>query len=291
MGLERTLLFRLATNEPFERAVRSVPGGEAAARRAASRYVATTGRSEAVATAHTLVEQGHGVSVDFFGERVVDPHEADRVVDEFLALAAEIPRSDGTVWLSVDITHLALDAGSGAAADRLARIVEAVPAGARVQVGAEDAERTDAVLAVVTDVAERGLADRLGATLQATLHRSPQDVAALAGTGVHVRLVKGAYVERTGAHPYGEATDLAYLRLATDLAEREIPWSMATHDPLLREALLRLVGPVTVEQLLGVRPRDLEELHRRGVGTRVYVPYGEHWFRYWMRRVAESRGA
>ena len=65
---------------------------------------------------------------------------------------------------------------------------------------------------------------------------------------------------------------------------------MATHDARLREALLLAHEPVTVEQLLGVRPESLAELQGRGVPTRVYLPYGPEWFRYWMRRVAESRG-
>ncbi len=175
--------------------------------------------------------------------------------------------------------------------DRLAAIAAALPSGRRMQVGAEDAARTDAVLKCVMDVAGRGRADRLGATVQANLLRSPEDADALIEAGVHVRLVKGAYVEASGAHPYGEATDVAYLRLGFRLAERSATWSMATHDGRMRETLLLGLGTVTVEQLLGVRPQVLEELRQRGVPTRVYVPYGEEWFRYWMRRLAESRGA
>ena len=127
--------------------------------------------------------------------------------------------------------------------------------------------------------------------MQANLVRASADTDALADAGVHVRLVKGAYVEASGAHRYGEATDVAFLRLGFRLAERGAAWSMATHDGRLREALLLAHGPVPVEQLLGVRPEALDELHDRGVPTRVYVPYGANWFRYWLRRLAESRGA
>jgi proline dehydrogenase len=63
---------------------------------------------------------------------------------------------------------------------------------------------------------------------------------------------------------------------------------MATHDGRLREALLLAHGPLPVEQLFGVRPEILDELHARGIPTRVYVPYGPDWYRYWLRRVAES---
>ena len=193
--------------------------------------------------------------------------------------------------MSLDLTHLALDTDVPAVADRLATIARGLPAGRRVQVGAEDAARSDAVLACVLDVAARGLADRLGATVQANLLRAPADADALAEAGVHIRLVKGAYVETTGAHPHGEATDVAFLRLGFRLAEHGATWSMATHDGRLREALLLAHGPLAVEQLFGVRPEILDALHTRGIPTRVYVPYGPDWYRYWLRRVAESRGA
>ena len=291
MGLDRSVLFRLATSERLERGVKGVPGGEPAAWRAASRYVAGRSRSEALTAAGTLLERGHGVSVDLFGERVSDPAVADQVVEDYIALAAALPPEPADVWLSVDLSHLALDAGAAAVADRLAAIAGALPAGRRVQVGAEELALADAILACVLAVAARGRADRLGATVQANLLRSPADADALADAGVHVRLVKGAYVEPTGAHRFGEPTDVAFLRLGFRLAERGAAWSMATHDGRLREALLLAHGSVPVEQLLGVRPEALDELHDRGVPTRVYLPYGPNWFRYWLRRLTESRGA
>jgi proline dehydrogenase len=175
-----------------------------------------------------------------FGERVTDAIVADGVVDAYRSLAAVLPPPPADAWLSVDLTHLALDVEPAGAAERLAAITATLPPGRRVQVGAEDAAHADAVLACVLDVAGRGLADRLGATVQANLLRSPVDCDRLATAGVHVRLVKGAYVETAGAHPYGEATDVAYLRLAFRLAEHDATWSMATHDGRLREAVLRL---------------------------------------------------
>jgi proline dehydrogenase len=284
-------LFALATSERFERTVKALPGGGPAAWRAASRYVAGRTRDEALAAAAGLLAAGHGVSVDLFGELVTDRATADRVTDDYLALAAALPAPPADAWLSVDLSHLGLDVDPAGTATRLATVAAALPPDRRVQVGAEDARRTDAVLACVLDVAARGLADRLGATVQANLLRSPADAAVLVAAGVHVRLVKGAYVETSGAHPYGEATDVAYLRLGFALAEKQATWAMATHDGRLREALLLALGPVPVEHLHGVRPEVLDDLRRRGIATRVYVPYGADWFRYWMRRVAESRGA
>ena len=174
---------------------------------------------------------------------------------------------------------------------RAVRFGLVLPPGRLLQIGAEDTARTDKIQQCVLEVATRGLADRLGATVQANLLRSPEDIDALTSAGVQVRLVKGAYVEPTGAHPYGEPTDIAYLRLAHQLATSGGRWSLATHDGRLREAVLLALGPVPVEQLLGVRPEVLDDLHARDIPTRVYIPYGPDWFRYWLRRVAESRGA
>ena len=81
---------------------------------------------------------------------------------------------------------------------------------------------------------------------------------------------------------------------ATELDDAGTPWPRAgrrrRHGPL-REALLLAHGPLPVEQLFGVRPEILDEPHTRGIPTQVYVPYGPEWYRYWLRRVAESRGA
>ena len=291
MGIYRSALFRLATSERFERAVKRFPGGEAMAWRAASRYLAGRSRVDALATAASLLEEGHRVSIDLFGERVRDPATADRVLEDYVALARAVAALPADVWLSVDLSHLALQTDRAAAAERLATIARALTAGRRVQVGAEEAVQADAVLGCVIDVAARGLADRLGATVQANLRRSVLDADALVAAGVHVRLVKGAYVQTSGAFAFGEQTDIAFLRLGFHLAAHRANWSMATHDARLREALFLAHGAVQTEQLLGVRPQALGELRARGIPTRIYVPYGAEWFRYWMRRIAESRGA
>src|SRR5215218_10066582 len=152
MGLGRNLLFRVATSKRLERAVKRVPGGEPAAWRAASRYVAGRSRSGALAIVEMLLERGHGVSVDLFGERVSDPAVADRVLEDYLGLAVALPPPPADVWLSVDLSHLALRVDAAAAADRLAAIADALPVGRRVQVGAEEAALADRVYACVLAV-------------------------------------------------------------------------------------------------------------------------------------------
>jgi proline dehydrogenase len=284
--MKRRILFKLATSERFERAVRAAPGGEHVAYMRASRYVAGATTDDALATARRLAEQGVLSSIDFFGENVTDAAEADRVADAFVALARRI---DAGTYLSIDLSHIALDEPGDGARRRLERIAAALPAGARIQVGAEQAARIDRILETVLTVARVG--GPVAATIQANFRRSPSDAQRLAEAGVPIRLVKGAYVETPAlAHAWGDPTDIAFVELAYALHRAGATVSLATHDPVIREALLPALPGLTIEMLLGVRTCELPLLAARGVPVRVYVPYGDGWFRYAMRRVAESLG-
>lgn len=294
MSIRRSIVFGLATSTSFERAVRGIPLGERAAWRAASRYVAGTEPSQAWGVARRLHQQGVGASVDQFGELVSDPATAERVAAEYLRLAGELATQPQDVWLSIDLSHLGLDLDPRRCAAHLAEIAAALPTGRRIQVGAEDYERADSIRSCILSAARAGggLADRLGATVQANLRRSGDDAERLVAAGVQIRLVKGAYLEPAArALPYGEPTDVAYVLLAHRLVDAGADFALATHDGVIREALLAALGPRPVEQLLGVRPEVLDDLVQRGIPVRVYVPFGADWFRYWMRRVAESRGS
>ena len=269
-----------------------MPQGERLAWRAASRYVAGTTAEAAFQTARALHDRGVGCSIDQFGELVHDSATAEEVGADYLRLADQVNTLPSDVWLSVDLSHLGLDVDPEVCADRLAAIADRLEAGRRIQVGAEDYGRAEAVMTCVEEVANRGLADRLGATVQANFRRTPDDLERLIAAGVHIRLVKGAYLEPDDrALAFGEPTDVAFLHLAHRLAAAGAEFALATHDGVLREALLAALGPRPVEHLLGVRPAVLDELAARGVAVRVYAPFGGNWFRYWMRRVAESRGA
>ncbi|HJS96013.1 MAG TPA: proline dehydrogenase family protein [Solirubrobacteraceae bacterium] len=284
----RQPLFALATSDRLEQVVRGLPGGEALAYRLASRYVAGVTAEDAFATARRLAERGVLSSIDYFGERVTDPAEAERVTEAYVSLAQRVGSEAPGAYLSVDLSHLAID--EDGVVGRLERIAAALPPDAYVQVGAEEAERADRILSTVLAVARGG--GRVAVTLQANLRRSVSDASALVDAGVPVRLVKGAYVESPAvAHAFGEPTNLAFVSLAYALHRAGgVVW-LATHDPVLREALLPGLPGAGVEMLFGVRPSDQVELAARGVPVRVYMPYGDQWFRYAMRRLAESRGA
>jgi proline dehydrogenase len=286
VSLSRRLLFKLATSDRFERAVRSVPGGDDRAYAAARRYVAGRSRDDALRVARELTGRGLAVAVDFFGEDERDPAVAARVAADYAELGRDVAALGGDVCIALDLSHLAIDTDAAAARDHLIAIAQSAP----VQVGAEDSARTDLILDCVIGARRAGA--RVSATLQANLLRSTDDASRLAAAGVPVRLVKGAYVEPPAiAYPYGEQTDRAFARLAHQLHGDGAALTLATHDPVLRDALLPALPGVGVEQLLGVRPADADALAAVGRHVRVYVPYGQAWFRYWMRRIAESRGA
>jgi proline dehydrogenase len=285
----RRPLFALATSERFERAVRWSWRAEMLAYHMASRYVAGRTADDALVVARRLAEHGVLSSIDLFGENVGDPSEADRAADAYVELAERVSHAPPGTYLSLDLSHLGVDEPGPSARRRLERVAAALPVGSRIQVGAEQAARTDRILEAVIAVARAGGA--VSATIQANLRRSERDAAALAEAGVPIRLVKGAYVEPPAvAHGWGEATDLAFVKLAHGVHRAGATVWLATHDPVLREALLPAMPGVGVEMLLGVRAKEHAGLVARGIPVRVYVPFGEEWFRYAMRRVAESRG-
>jgi proline dehydrogenase len=257
-----------------------VPGGTDRAWRSARRYVAGEHVDDALATAARLSAVGLASSVDLFGERG-SPEEAPVVAAAYEGLCARL--SDQTTWVALDLSHIAFDAAA------LDRIAAAVPPGRRLQIGAEEAATTDRVQTLGIAAARRGLPVEL--TLQANLRRSLADADRLAAEGISIRLVKGAYVERPAdAHPWGPATDNAYIALAHRLAADGVDVALATHDPHLRAMLLRDLPSARCELLFGVLPHDATALAAGGHAVRIYVPFGPEWFRYLMRRRAESQG-
>jgi proline dehydrogenase len=283
--VRRRALVRLATSEAFERAVDRVPGARERAWRSARRYVAGPSGADAVAVVNLLeTGAGLGASVDLFGERAT-PAEAPAVArryEELCRLLAE--RTSARTWLSLDLSHIAFDPGL------LDAIVAAVPPGRRLQLGAEEAAVADRVLDLAVGAARAGRP--VEATLQANLKRSPGDADRLAAAGVPVRLVKGAYPEPPAvAHAWGRETDAAFADLARRLHAAGADVALATHDRPLRDRLLAELPDARCETLLGIDPPGTAALAAAGRDVRVYVAFGPDWFRYFMRRRAESQGA
>jgi proline dehydrogenase len=146
VSIDRAVLFRLATSSRLERAVRAVPRGEDLAWPAASRYVAGRTVEDAHRVADDLHRRGVATSIDQFGELVQDVDVAERVAHDYRQLATSLAGFPHDRWLSIDLSYLGLDIDPPGCADRLATIAQALPADRRIQVGAEDHARADAVM-------------------------------------------------------------------------------------------------------------------------------------------------
>jgi proline dehydrogenase len=170
---------------------------------------------------------------------------------------------------------------------------ELVPGGRSVTLDMEDHGSVDATLRVLARLRRRY--PGTGAVLQAYPRRTLDDCAALAGAGSRVRLCKGAYAA-PDAVAFGDrhAVDVDYVRCAAVLPAGAGHPMLATHDPRLialprdrTQAYNRKPGSYEYQLLYGVRPDEQRRLAGAGETVRVYVPYGEQWYGYLMRRLAE----
>ena len=173
----------------------------------------------------------------------------------------------------------------------LERICDALPPGRRLQIGAEDAARCDAILDVVTAAAERGLPLTCTAAGEPAAQRARRAAARRRPASPC-----GSSRARTSSPPavayaYGAETDVSYLRLARELAARGAEVLLATHDEVLREALRGDLPQRDRRGAPGRAARRGRRARAAGRTVRVYLPYGREWFRYAMRRLAEAQGA
>jgi proline dehydrogenase len=246
-----------------------------------ARYVAGSKLEDALEVARRLIGEGKGVSLDLIGEAGV-------TADAYVEVAGSLSALGGDAYLSIDLSQVGLDVSVDHCRSQVERVLQDLPAGARLQIGAEESERTERVLSLVLALAREDAP--IMATLQANLRRSPADAVRLGELCVPVRLVKGSFVEPSQiAVPWGEETDRAYLELAHQLDAAGCEMALATHDARIREQLLNAIDGASCELLLGVRPDDADELVRRGRRTRIYVPFGDDPARYIQRRLAEAR--
>lgn len=263
------------------------------------RFVAGEETADAVRVTRQLAGGGLLVTIDHLGEDTQDTEQADRVVLAYLDLLAQLS-ADGLTReaeVSVKLTALGLMLPDG---DRIALdnarmiCVAALQAGTTVTVDMEDHTTTDRTLDIVHAL-RKDFPDT-GAVIQAYLHRSEADLRELVGTGSRVRLCKGAYSEPEEV-AFTERADIdkAYVRCLKILMAGDGVPLVATHDPRLIAIAQDLAhrnrrSPDSYEfQLLhGIRPTEQHRLANAGHRVRVYLPYGEDWYGYLVRRLAEK---
>jgi proline dehydrogenase len=261
-----------------------------AGRRVAMRFVAGESLDDAVAAAGRLNEAGFSVSLDHLGEHVSGRAEAERARDDYLACIERI-RADGLdANVSIKLTQLGLGLDDDLAKASLDRLADAAAAaGLTVTIDMEESALTDATVSLYEDAQRRH--GNLGVALQAYLLRTPADLDRLTPLGGHIRLCKGAYDEPPRiAYQRRSDVDDAFDRLATTLmaAENTRP-AIATHDDrrINHVRAQNRTAPFEFQMLYGVRGRLQGELIDAGYPVRVYVPYGDRWYPYLTRRLAE----
>jgi proline dehydrogenase len=264
-----------------------------------ARYVPGESTQSAVEATERLVADGLTVTLDYLGEDTLDRGQAQATVDAYvdvldhLGEAGLAPAAEVSVKLSAVGQALPGD-GERIALDNARRICQAASnAGTTVTLDMEDHTTTDSTLGILAEL--RQDFPETGAVLQAYLHRTEGDCKDLAYAGSRVRLCKGAYKEpETVAFPDRHQVDLSYVRCLKVLMAGDCYPMVASHDPRMIEiagALAarndRAQGSYEYQMLYGIRPEEQKRLARSGETVRVYVPYGEEWYGYLMRRLAE----
>jgi proline dehydrogenase len=265
------------------------------ARRVSRRFVAGETLDEAVAVARDLNARGMDVTLDHLGESVEREDQAVQATDDYIQI---LERLDGETAakasISIKPTQVGLSIDPGFCCQNLRRVAEAArDSGNFVRMDMESTDYTEGTLGVFYELFAEF--KNLGAVIQSYLRRSGADVEKLASLAAPVRLCKGAYKEpeELAFQKKGEVND-SFIHLLEILMNSEAPLAVATHDDLMIDAAKRLMkgrpdrqAPVEFQMLYGIR-RDLQaELVEEGFGMRVYVPYGNQWYPYFMRRMAE----
>ncbi|MDX8055319.1 proline dehydrogenase family protein [Lentzea sp. BCCO 10_0798] len=278
----RALIMAASRNETVRHLVANAP----ISRDVVKRFVAGETTADAVEVVRGL---GLPVTLDYLGEDTQDKAQAEKTVQAYLELldALHAARLAENAEVSVKLSAVGQSLDEALALTNASRICAAAEqCGTTVTLDMEDHTTTDSTLRVLHEL--RRSWPWVGAVLQSYLHRTLDDCKQLSGPGSRVRLVKGAYAEPPEvAIQDPSEVDLNYVRCLNVLLAGEGYPMFATHDPRLIEIIgerARWYDKTDFEyqMLYGIRTEE-----QRRLGTRVYVPYGEQWYGYLMRRLAE----
>lgn len=261
-----------------------------------TRFIAGETIDEAVAAIREVNAKGCSASFDHLNESVSSIAETEAEVGEYLGVLASIAESGINSNVSIKLTQFGLEIDPDLAYRNARRVVEdAVRRGNFVRIDMEGSNVTQATIDLFKRLrAEFGLND-VGIVLQSYLYRTMDDARNLLKLAARIRLCKGAYNEPPEvAYPEKKDVDDNYVLVMQLLLSSGIYHGIATHDPKMIDATIDYAQREGVskdafefQMLYGIR-RDLQEqLARDGYGMRVYVPYGKHWYPYFMRRLAE----
>jgi proline dehydrogenase len=269
--------------------------GMASERSFARRFIAGETIEEAIEAARAIQAHGLLLTLDYLGESAATLDEAGSATRDYLRILDVIVASGIERNISLKLTQLGLDVDKATCVDNLRRILEpAQRHGFFVRIDMENSPYTEVTLDIFETLWQQEYRN-IGVVLQSCLYRSEADAQRVTTTGGRIRIVKGAYKEpKSVAWQLKSEVDAAYVRLMQYLLEQGHYPAIATHDPEVIDATIahataRQVTPDRFEfqMLYGIR-RDLQRtLTARGYRMRVYVPFGQQWFPYFMRRLGE----
>lgn len=268
-------------------------------RRSVSRFMPGERLEDALHAARGLQQEAAGTILTRLGENLMDAAEADAVTQHYLEVLDKVTASRLDAQISIKPTQLGLDLDPGQCLGNLMRLVEhAGKCGNFVWIDMESSPYVEATLDLYRRA--RSASPRVGVCLQAYLRRTAGDLQALLPLGPAIRLVKGAYSEPADrAFPRKKDVDENFFTLATRflgdkaLANRAM-LAIATHDPRLIQRLQAFIAGAGApdsayefEMLYGIRRALQQRLVVQGHRLRVLISYGEYWFPWYMRRLAE----
>ena len=265
-------------------------------RKLTTRFIAGENIDQAVNAIRNLNTDGCSASFDHLNESVANVGETEAEVREYLNVLARIDATGIESNVSIKLTQFGLEIDPELAYRNARRIVaDAAGRGNFVRVDMEGSSVTQPTIDIFKRLrAEFGLND-VGIVVQSYLYRTMDDVRDLLKIPARIRICKGAYNEPPQvAYPNKQDTDDNYVRVMQLLLASGIYHGIATHDPKMIDATLNFAQREGItkdafefQMLYGIR-RDLQDqLARDGYRMRVYVPYGKHWYPYFMRRLAE----
>ena len=261
-----------------------------------TRFVAGDTIDEAIPYVRQFNAENATASFDHLNESVGSEAEAEQEVIEYLNILAKIDEQKVRSNVSIKLTQFGLGLDAELAYRNARRVVEeAHRRGNFVRVDMEDSSVTQVTIDIFKRLrAEFGLND-VGIVLQSYLYRTLKDAEELVKLPARIRICKGAYNEPPEvAFPEKKDVDANYIKVMQLLLSSGIYHGIATHDPKMIDATIDFakregIGKEKYEfqMLYGVR-RDLQrQLARDGFNVRIYLPYGKHWYPYFMRRLAE----
>ena len=259
-----------------------------------SRYIAGSTVDEAVEVVRALNREGKLATIDVLGEEITRESDARAIAQAYRDVFTAIEHEHLDSNVSVKLTALGLNLSYELCRENLESVLsEAATNGNFVRIDMEDSTTTSDTLRLYRELRESGV-DNVGVVLQAYLRRTLDDIRALADLQPNVRICKGIYVEPPSV-AFTDFDDVraSYVRSLDALLEAGAYVGIATHDEwLIGRALERVAGLSETEyefqMLLGVRERRATELVAAGHRARIYVPFGEHWYQYSLRRLQEN---